>query len=144
MPFLVDINVLIARTDPRHEYHERVVRWEENHGSDFLVTCPLTENGFLRIYGHPKYPEGPGSPAEALVELRHIRALPNHRFIGDTLTIADATAFRSLDGVSPSQITDVYLLALARRNGLQFATLDTRLPPEGARPDGAGLHVIGP
>ena len=80
MDFLLDVNVLIARADSRHEHHRRCRRWEAEHAGAALCTCPLTENGFLRIYGHPDYPGGPGSPGEALIELRHLLALPGHRF----------------------------------------------------------------
>ena len=50
MPFLLDANVLIARIDPRHEHHERVTRCERDNASEHLVTCPLTQNGFVRIF----------------------------------------------------------------------------------------------
>lgn len=97
MPFLLDVNVLIARIDPRHEHHERVARWERDNASEHLVTCPLTQNGFVRIYGHPRYPGGPGSPAEAMVELRHLLSLRTHRFISDSLPLSDTGVFRVAD-----------------------------------------------
>jgi len=128
MAFLLDINVLIARVDPCHEHHKRARRWlKEQTGAD-LVTCPLTENGFVRIYGHPSYPGGPGSPALALEELRVIRSMSCHRFIADTLSLDDPHAFHSLEGISPKQLTDLYLLALAARHQISFATLDGSIP----------------
>lgn len=124
MAFLLDINVLIARVDPDHEHHGRARRWLSEQGGAGLATCPLTENGFVRIYGHPAYPGGPGSPAQALEELRVIRQMPCHRFISDTLSIDDPTAFHSLGGIGPRQVTDLYLLALAARHRMEFATFN--------------------
>ena len=142
MPFLLDVNVLIARTDPGHVHHERVVRWERDRAGELFVTCPLVENGFVRIYGHPRYPGGPGSPAEALIELRHIRALPAHRFVADDLTLADRGLFLSLEALTPRQVSDVYLLALAARHGIHFATLDSQIPAERVAQGHRALHVI--
>ena len=113
MPFLLDVNVLIARIDPRHEHHERVARWERDNASEHLVTCPLTQNGFVRIYGHPRYPGGPGSPAEAMVELRY-----------------------------PLSLTDVYLLGLAVSEGIDFATTDSRIHHETVVRGKEKLYVI--
>ena len=141
MAFLLDVNVLIARVDPRHEHHQRVVRWEHDNANELIVTCPLTENGFVRTYGHPGYPGGPGSPAEALVELRCLRALPLHRFVTDSLSLDDAHVFRSLQGITPRQLTDVYLLGLAAHHGIRFATTDSRIQADRVL-DGAGALCV--
>ena len=69
MAYLLDMNVLIARTDPRHESHAAVRSWMATVGNEQLLFCPLVENGFLSIYGHPAYPQGPGSPGRADVYL---------------------------------------------------------------------------
>ena len=142
MAFLLDVNVLIARVDPRHEHHDRILRWERVHAEEPLVTCPLTENGFLRIYGHPNYPGGPGSPSEALVELECLRSMSFHRFVSDSISLAEADSFLSLKGVSPKQLSDLYLLGLAVRNGFSFATTDSKVPARLVRGGMKALHVI--
>ena len=144
MALLLDVNVLIARIDPRHEHHERVIRWEHDNASERLVTCPLTQNGFVRIYGHPGYPDGPGSPAEALVELRHLLNLRTHQFIADSVSLSDTTVFGPLAGTTPKQLTDVYLLGLAVSEGIYFATTDSRVYHEAVIGGEKGLHVIPP
>ena len=144
MAFLLDINVLIARADSRHQFHRRCVLWEAAHSSAIFYTCPLTENGFLRIYGHPNYPGGPGSPEEALIELRHLRALPSHRFLPADTTIADVGTFGSLRNISPKHLTDIYLLGLAARRRAQFATFDESVPSRLVSGGPAALHVISP
>ena len=59
--YLLDVNVLIALLDPIHVHHQKVTNWYLGHCRDGWATCPLTENGFIRIFGHSNYPEGPGS-----------------------------------------------------------------------------------
>jgi toxin-antitoxin system PIN domain toxin len=142
MAYLLDINVLIARVDPGHEHHHRARLWLDARASAEIATCPLTENGFVRIYGHPSYPGGPGSPAAALEQLRMIRALPNHRFVADTLSIDDPASFHSFDGIGPRQITDLYLLALAARHRMSFATFDTAVSADFVVGGPAALVVI--
>lgn len=130
MGFLLDINVLIARVDPRHEHHLRARKWMDSKSGADLATCPLTENGFLRIYGHPSYPGGPGSPEAALELLRVIRGMSCHRFLADSVSIEDSGVFDSLGGIGPKQITDVYLLGLAAKNRISFASFDRGIPAE--------------
>ena len=142
MDFLLDVNVLIARADSGHEHHRRCRRWESQHAEAGLCTCPLTENGFLRIYGHPDYPGGPGSPREALVELRHLRAMSGHRFLPADVSVGHAPTFGDLPGVSPRQLADLYLLAVASRHGVLFATLDQTIPAALVAGGPAALHVI--
>ena len=60
--YLLDVNVLIALVDPAHVHHEPAHAWFSQQGSTSWATCPMTENGLLRIVGHPRYPNSPGSP----------------------------------------------------------------------------------
>jgi toxin-antitoxin system PIN domain toxin len=126
---LLDINVLIARADPAHVFHERAVSWMASLKNASIATCPLTENGFLRIYGNPVYPEGPGSPAAASPMLAAIRRLPQHVFLPDDISLSDTAGIPTLVGVGHSQLTDLYLLALAVRHSAVFATFDRRVDP---------------
>lgn len=142
MPFLLDVNVLIARSDPRHESHAAVRAWLGTVGSESLLFCPLVENGFLRIFGHPGYPGGPGSPAAASDDLAVMRALPNAALIPDDVSIQDPDLFGSLADLTPRQLTDVYLLGLAVSRGARFATLDGRIPAGAVRNGTDALIVI--
>jgi len=142
LAWLLDINVLIARVDPAHEFHAPVCRWLKQYRNDPLVTCPLTENGFLRIYGHPNYPGGPGSPEAARRDLLVIRSLPNHQFLTDSVSLGESIRFPSLEGASPKQLTDLYLLALAAANGIRFATFDQQIPVDLMSDGRRALEVI--
>lgn len=139
---LLDINVLIARADPAHVFHERAVSWMASLKNASIATCPLTENGFLRIYGNPVYPEGPGSPAAASPMLAAIRRLPQHVFLPDDISLSDTAGIPTLAGAGHSQLTDLYLLALARRHAAVFATFERRVDPAMVIGGVDGLLVI--
>lgn len=128
---LLDINVLIARIDPAHAQHEKAIAWFRETAPSGWATCPLTENGLVRILGHPSYPQGPGSPECAAKLLRQLKnKVLNHRFVPDDLSLLDIAAFPSLAGVGSKQITDLYLLALAVNNNIRFLSFDERINPE--------------
>lgn len=128
MFFLLDINVLIALADPSHQFHSAFNKWYVDRNCPPLATCPITENGFLRIYGHPDYPDGPGSPDMALAPLVAIRNQPNNVFIPDDLSLADNPKRQLLQNATPNQLTDIYLLLLAVRHHGTFLTFDRGIP----------------
>jgi predicted nucleic acid-binding protein len=70
---LLDVSVLIALIDPSHVGHDPAHRWFAREGQESWATCPLTENGMVRIVSHPKYPNSPGSPALLLNMLARLR-----------------------------------------------------------------------
>jgi toxin-antitoxin system PIN domain toxin len=125
--FLLDVNVLIALVDPAHVQHEQAHDWFARVGQRAFATCPITENGLLRIVGHPKYPNSPGSPGAVLALLNGLRALPGHAFWPDKISIADDQLFDATRLSGHAQVTDSYLLALARAHGGRLASLDKRL-----------------
>jgi predicted nucleic acid-binding protein len=53
---LLDVNVLIVLLDPAHVQHEPAHEWFARVGYRSLATCAITQNGLLRIIGHPRYP----------------------------------------------------------------------------------------
>jgi hypothetical protein len=142
--WLLDINLLIARGDADHVHHSRVAVWLHQRAADGWATCPLTENGFVRILGQPSYPGWPGTPERSAAALRKlIVALPGHRFLPDEISVLDAAILPSLLGVGPRALTDLYLLALAVHHGAQFATLDARINPS-LVPGGAAAYMVVP
>ena len=58
--YLLDDNLLLALTDPMHIHHDVALRWFADAGAAAWATCPLTENGFVRIASHPRYRNRPG------------------------------------------------------------------------------------
>ena len=121
---LLDVSVLIALCDPSHEFHGIAADWFADNRGEGWATCPLTENGLVRILGHGGYPAGPGSTAKARLLLTALVRDPGHVFWADDLSITDASRFPSLAGISAGGLTDAYLLALARHHGARFVTFD--------------------
>jgi hypothetical protein len=62
-PFFPDINVLVALLDLDHVHHARARSWLQREASSGWASCPLTQNGCVRIMAQPKYPN-PLPPAE--------------------------------------------------------------------------------
>ncbi|MEX0588117.1 MAG: TA system VapC family ribonuclease toxin [Cyanobium sp.] len=121
---LLDANVLIALIDSRHVHHEICHGWFASRGEAPWASCAVTQNAVLRILGHPRYPNSPGSPAVVSRILQELVSHPQHRFW------AEAPSLLSLSHVDPSalvqsgQITDTFLLALAVHQGGVLASLD--------------------
>lgn len=128
--FLLDVNVLIALVDPAHVQHDQAHEWFARTGHKAFATCPLTENGLVRIIGHPKYPNSPGPPSAVLKSLVAIRGLAGHKFWADDLSIADERFFAPELLSSHSRVSDSYLLALAHAKGGRLATMDQKLAAE--------------
>ena len=140
--FLLDVNVLIALVDPAHVHHDQAHDWFSRAGRKSFATCPLTENGLIRIVGHPKYPNSPGPPSAVLQSLVAIRGLAGHTFWPDKVSVADPAYFASGLLSSHARVTDSYLLALAHANGGRLATMDTKLAAEVVVDGRAALEVI--
>ena len=124
---LLDVNVLIALGDRQHLHFTAALAWFAANASAGWATCPITENGFLRILGNPSYAVGPGSPAGAATILEGMKGVAGHRFLPDDVSLPEALP--TLQGISPGQLTDIYLLALAVKHGARFVSLDRRIDP---------------
>lgn len=142
---LLDVNVLIALTDPDHVHHELAHDWFAEVGAAAWATCPLTENGFLRVLTNPGYHPAHLRPAAVASVLRRLRAGKGHQFWPDTLSLADTHRFDLGFVAGPRQLTDVYLLGLAHTHGGSLATFDRTIPLKAVRgATRATLQVIGP
>lgn len=129
--FLADSNLLIALTVVEHIHHEVAVNWFADTSPD-LATCPITEGTLLRFLVR----EGK-TANDAVAILDAFRAQPWHDFW------ADAIPYRNdvLGGViGHRQVTDAYLVALARHNEGRLATLDQGL----AALHGDAVELISP
>jgi len=141
--FLRDVNVLIALVDPQHIAHEAVRHWFKAEGRADWATCPLTENGLVRIISQPGYANFLGSVAEALSLLGTLKRLGNHSFWPDSISLVDAALIRPAKLATFGRVTDTYLLALAVANNGRLATLDRRLSPAAVAGGADALHLIG-
>lgn len=142
MTHLLDVNVLVALIDPDHVHHESAHLWFAQAKSEGWSTCPITENGLVRVLSGAKYPQRIGI-ADAVSRLRMmILATGTHSFWPDSLSILDAAVFRVTALTSALQVTDVYLLALAVHHRGTLATFDRRISPTSVAGGEAALHLI--
>jgi toxin-antitoxin system PIN domain toxin len=125
---LLDINVLVALFDPDHVHHELAHDWFADHRSAGWASCPLTENGLIRVLANPRY----GSPNASLrgvrEAVRRFFASDEHEFWPDNVSIADDVLFNVTAMAGHRQITDVYLLGLATRRKGHLVTFDRSIP----------------
>lgn len=131
MRSLLDVNVLIALFDPDHVFHERAHAWLATHASMGIATCPLTENGLVRILTHPGYSKKKRfHPNDIITRLHGFVQRHNHEFWTDNLSLRDRKSFRAGRILGSKQITDIYLLALAVVHNARLATFDSSIPLE--------------
>ncbi len=143
MTYLLDVNVLIALIDPAHVQHDAAHDWFAKQGKKSWATCPLTENGVVRIVGNVRYPNSPGTPAAVAQLMTGLCALPGHVFWPDSISLLDDTKVDASRILSSAQVTDSYLLALAVAHGGKLATFDRRLVVDAVHAGVKALHVIG-
>lgn len=139
---LLDVNVLIALIDPTHVQHDLAHAWFAKTGKRAWATCPLTQNGVLRIVGHPRYPNSPGTPAAVAELMMQFLALPGHEFWPDDVTLLDGRRIRGDRLLESAQVTDSYLLALAVAHHGQLATFDQRMVTDAVVDGKQALHLI--
>lgn len=132
MRALLDVNVLLAIFDIGHVHNDRARAWWNAHQSTGWASCPLTQNGFVRIISKPAY-ERPVPLQIALLGLATQLAQSDHEFWPDGVSITDHKVFDRHHILSPNQITDVYLLALAVKNGGRLVTFDRGVPLKAVR-----------
>lgn len=101
----------------------------------------MTENGVLRIVGHPRYLNSPGSPAVVSPLLQRLLGVGGHAFWPDDISLLD-NPLVDTRGMVSEQITDTYLLALAVKHGGRLATFDRRLATGSVHGGAAALHLI--
>jgi hypothetical protein len=127
MRALLDVNVLIALLDAGHVHHAAAGRWLDSHLADGpaagWASCPLTQNGCLRILSNRAYPR-PQPVAAVAARRAEAAATPHHAFWPDDLSVLEPARFAHDRWLDSRQITDAYLLALAVHRGGVFVTLD--------------------
>lgn len=119
MTRLLDVNLLMALLWENHEQHVRARSWFKNVSA--FATCPVAQLGFARVSSHTLLGYGM-TPDGAFGVLRRLLADSRHQFVPDDLSCADRVVRTDLMA-GATQITDRYLVALARQHGFGLATL---------------------
>jgi uncharacterized protein len=124
---LLDVNVLVALFDPDHVHHEVAHDWFADNASDGWATCPLTENGFVRVLSNPAYGAVVSRTSDLVDRLRRFCKGPQYQFWTDDISLRDETLFDP-SFLMGRQLTDIYLLGLARKHRGRLATFDRSIP----------------
>ena len=132
MRALLDVNVLIALLDADHSLHTRATQWFADHARGGWASCPITQNGCMRIMSHPSYPNALSVRA-VMERLTEASASTFHEFWPDDVSLLDAKVADSARIHGPRQLTDLYLLALAVRHDGQFITFDASVSLDAIR-----------
>lgn len=137
MRALLDINVLIALLDANHLMHQPALQWLEAEIGNGWASCPITENGLLRIMSQPAYPN-PQPVALIAERFAEACAAPEHKFWPENISLVSDKLINWPRLLGHRQITDAYLLALAVQHKGRFVTFDQRLSVDvvvGAKPE---------
>ena len=143
MRALLDVNVWVALFDDAHQFSERANAFIAQPGVQ-IATCPLVENGVIRVLSLPSYGRKGGLSIQRVREqLQKACAELNHTFWPDDISLRDDQHANFARVQGHNQITDLYLLALAVRHGGCLVTLDQAIAlssVHGATP--AHLHLL--
>jgi toxin-antitoxin system PIN domain toxin len=139
-PYLLDVNVLLPLVDPRHIHHAAAHQWFGDKARLTWATCPITENGFVRVLSQPAYPNRPGDASTVLAVLRELCAAEGHEFWSDDVSLRDVVQPDAV--ITHRHVTDVYLLGLAIHHGGRLATFDGRISTAVIRGGAAAVELI--
>ena len=143
MAALLDVNALIALVDSDHVGHQAIRKWFTANHKLGWATCPLTENGMIRVLSQKAYPSGQRTPAEVIQVLNGLKTAfaDTHHFWPDKISLADDSVFDGFLIPGARQVTDVYLLGLAAQQKGVFVSFDRGLLWHAVR--GASARLVG-
>ena len=127
MRALLDVNMLLALLDADHVDHGRAHAFLDEEISQGWASCPITQNGFVRVITQPRYPS-PVSSSLAIERLRRACATAHHSFWPCDLSLLDPSVIDASRLHGHRHITAAYLLALAVRHTGRFVTFDRSVP----------------
>ena len=139
---LLDVNVLVSLLDSAHVHHGITIGWFRTVAVvEGWASCPLTENGFIRVVSHVSYPNLRLTPAMAAASLSRLKSgfAGIHRFWADEVSLTEMALFNLAVLTGSRQTTDTYLAGLAFHKGGRLATLDGGIPWRAVRGADAGL-----
>jgi len=141
MRALLDVNVLIALLDADHTSHDAALGWFRANAEYGWASCPITQNGCVRIMSHPGYPNA--HTVNEIVGRLHRASIERvHEFWPDDVSVLNDQVIDSTRIHGPRQLTDVYLLALAVSRGGVLVTFDRAIALSAVRGATAASVVV--
>ena len=129
MRALLDVNVIIALLDPDHVFHDHAHDWWAAHAESGWASCPIVENGVVRILSNPGYSEKYHfTPGDLVSRLQIFARKTDHEFWADDISLRDEKIFTTGRLHRSRQLTDLYLLALAAKHSGRLVTFDRGIP----------------
>lgn len=126
---LLDVNVLIALLDANHIHHTTAKQWLTDNAVGGWASCPITQNGCVRILSAPKYPNAT-TAQDAIRRLAKATSTISHHFWPDSVSLFQPGLVNWQKALTSRTITDAYLLALAVKNNGRFVTFDRGINTE--------------
>jgi predicted nucleic acid-binding protein len=124
MRYLLDVNALVALGLLNHEFHSRVSSWLSSQRDAELLTCSITELGFVRVLAQaPGFALSVQQGRNLLHRMKRNKAVP-FAFLADSNDISKLPGWVK----APRQTTDGHLLELASANRAMLATFDHGIP----------------
>ncbi len=141
MRALLDVNVLIALFDADHISHDTAMGWFSVHAKHGWASCPITQNGCVRIMSHPAYPNA-HAVSEIVSRIHRASIEPIHEFWPDDISVLNDSVIDATRIHGARQLTDVYLLALAVSRGGVLVTFDRSIASSAVRGATASSIVV--
>ena len=139
---LLDLNVLIALTDPEHMHHLKAWEWFRSGGSEDWAICPLTEAGFLRVTTNPAYRPNPRTLDQAIAILQFLKGYRGYSYCPIDESWVTLTARFASRIYSHQQVTDAYLLGLAIKENRVLVTFDKGFQGLAGEEFSGNVHLV--
>lgn len=140
---LPDVNTLLALLDPMHVHHDAAHHWYASQSPLQIVLCSHVVNGVIRVASQPKYPNCLGTSARVREALGNFASQVTAESCATEVSLLDDGILLKPELLTPSRVTDLYLLALAAANGIRLATFDQRIPSDAVVGGDEALEIIG-
>ena len=141
MRYLLDVNLWIALFDDAHTHSARANAFIARRAIK-IATCPLVENGVIRVLNLPGYGmRGAVGVEQVRQQLQRATTELDHQFWPDDVSILDDSRINFGQIFGHNQITDVYLLTLAVAHRGALVTFDQHIALS-AVTDATDKHLV--
>lgn len=122
---LLDVNVLVALLVPEHEHHLLAQDWfAQEAAAHGWASSVVTELGTIRVYA--QLPGG-AWPPETTADRLLLLTATSREYVWWPDAVSPIMLPEVRAAATAKQVTERYLLGLARKNGGQLATFDRAL-----------------
>ena len=126
--FLPDVNAILPLLDPLHVHHDSAHYWYKLNSPLQLIMCSHVENGVIRVASQPKYPNSLGTSGKVREVLQQFTQKLQTESTKHDVSLLDDGVLVNPEMLTPSRVSDLYLLAPAASNKARLATFDQRIP----------------